>query len=87
MSSLKALAKAGANSSAVFTLLMPKLLPPLLGFTNTGKVNCASISSVFIGDSINKCNDFATPTPPNPATATVYLLLKVNAEVDVSQLV
>jgi len=87
VSSLKAFANAGANSSAVFTLLIPKLLPPLLGFTKTGKVNCANISSLLNGDSINKCKDFATPTPPNPATATVYLLLKVNAEVDVSQLV
>ena len=42
-SSLNAFSKAGANSKAVFTLLIPKLLPPLLGFTNKGSVTCVNI--------------------------------------------
>ena len=87
VSSLKAFCNAGANSTGLFTLLIPKLLPPLFGFTNKGKLTLDKISASVKGDSINKCNDFATPTPPNPATATVNLLLKVNALVEVSQLV
>ena len=38
VSSLNAFSKAGANSAVVFTLLIPKLLPPLFGFTNSGRV-------------------------------------------------
>jgi len=83
-SSLKAFCKAGCKSSALFTLLIPILLPPLLGFTKKGSVSCCNISFAAMLSFLNKCSDFATWMPANAATATVYLLLKVSADVAAS---
>ena len=87
-SSLKAFSIANPTSSeGLFTLLIPMLEPPLFGFTNTGNFNWLITSSGLILPFLKSTTDFATLIPENAATATVYLLLKVSADVAASQLV
>ena len=48
-SSTKALSSAACSSSGSFTLLIPILLPPLLGFTKTGNFKVDKMSAVVTG--------------------------------------
>ncbi len=84
-SSLNAFAIAASNCAGSATLLIPILEPPLLGFTNTGNCKDDATSLAAIGFDLNKCFERATEIPPIPATATVYLLLNVIADVAASQ--
>jgi hypothetical protein len=60
---------------------MPILEPPLLGFTKTGNLSLPANSSGFLKLFFIKRTDLATGMSYAAATAVVYLLLKVIADV------